>query len=73
MKQMEIESCAYLIKKIIKLGLGFEDLEGYPTEKMVEISLERVKEKRENRENKSLEFSQSLDDVSISRRGVIEK
>ena len=43
MKKMEIESCTYLIKKIIKLGLGFDDLENLEIEKMVEISLERVK------------------------------
>jgi hypothetical protein len=43
MKKMELESYTYLIKKIIKLGLGFEDLEGLELERMVEISLERVK------------------------------
>ena len=53
---MEIESCKYLIKKVIKLGLGFEDLEGEEVERMVEISLERV---RERRDSKILDYSQS--------------
>lgn len=48
-KQMEIESCTYLIKKIVKLGLGFEDLEHLPIEKMAELSLERVKERKSSR------------------------